>query len=81
MTLKIFQSILCFVIFTNQMFGLYQTSFIQKPLKDFCLSMYLYIITMYVTCVHTPGIADVQKPGRVHMGHARPKINDMAVVY
>jgi hypothetical protein len=36
---------------------------------------------MYVTCVYTPGIADVQKPGRFHMGHARQKINDVAVVY
>ncbi len=36
---------------------------------------------MYVTCVYTPGIADVQKPGRVHMGCLRPKINDAAVVY
>ncbi len=65
------------------MFGLYQTSVIQKLLKDatFCLSMYLYIITMYVTCVYTPGIADVLKPGRVHMGCARPKINDAAVLY
>ncbi len=24
---------------------------------------YLYIIAMYVTCVYTPGIANVQKPG------------------
>ncbi len=41
--------------------------------------MYLYIVTMYVTCVYTPGIANVQKPGLVHMGHARPKINNAAV--
>jgi hypothetical protein len=43
--------------------------------------MHLYIITMYVICVYTPGIADVQKPGGVHMGSARPKINNAAVVY
>ncbi len=60
------------------MFGLYQMSVIQKPLKDpnFRLSMYLY-----VTCVYTPSIADVQKPGGVHMGRARPKINNAVVVY
>ncbi len=64
------------------MFDSYQTSVIQKLLKDAnFLSMYLYIITMYVTCVKTPGKADVQKPCQVHMGCARPKINDVAVVY
>ncbi len=46
-------------------------------MPTFCISMYLYIITMYVT----PGVADVQKPGRVHKGRARPKINNAAVVY
>ncbi len=50
-------------------------------MPTFYLSMYLYIITMYVTCVYMPGIVDVQKPGRVHMGQARLKINDAAVVY
>ncbi len=43
--------------------------------------MYLYIITIYVACVYTAGMADVQKPGQVAMGHARPRINDAAVVY
>jgi len=28
-----------------------------------------------------PEEADVPKLSRVHMGHARPKINDAAVVY
>ncbi len=62
-------------------------SVIQKPLKDAnFLPIYVfvynnYVCDMYVTCVYTTSIADVQKPGRVHMGHARLKINNAAVVY
>ncbi len=45
----------CFVIFTNQMFGSYQTSVIQKPLKDAnFLSIYVFVYNNYVCdmCLH-----------------------------
>ncbi len=45
-----------FVIFTKQMFGSYQMSVIQKPLKDAnFLSIYVFVYNNYVCdmCLHT----------------------------
>jgi hypothetical protein len=31
--------------------------------------------------VYTPGMADVKTPSIVHLGHVRPKTNDLAILY
>jgi len=47
------------------------------------MSVQLYVYNMYVChmYVYTQEEAEVPKPSRVQMGHVRPKINDVAVVY
>ncbi len=40
--------------------------------------IHVYVGTSYV---YTMEEADVPKPSRVHMGHVRPKLNDVVVVY
>jgi len=61
------------------MFGSWQKSVKQKPLKDanFCLSMFMYI-NVCIWYVYTPAEADVPK---LSCGCVRPKIKDAAVVY
>ncbi len=60
----------------SKMFGSCKIAVTQKPLVDASFPS-VYIIAY----VYKPGMADVRKPNRVHMGHARPKINYAAIVY
>ncbi len=67
------------------MFGSSQKSVEQKRLNDAnFLSVYAYVY-VYKLClyeyVYTPVEADVPKLSQIHMGHARQKINNAAVVY
>ncbi len=51
-------------------------------MPTFCLSNFLSIcVPMCMLYVYMPKEADVPKPGRVHMDHVRPEINDVAVIY